>query len=120
VLIGTGTICFHSDPKGPAVRPIHTIEAISAADPRAKYPRYIDGAHRAPPEDVGGLSGFEHFLEAMADTDHKEHDEVKLLYGALFDPEILDEKAIRTLIAKLTRRRTLGKAVFAKSQNQIN
>ena len=97
-----------------------TIEAVSAADPMAEYPRYIDGDGCAPPEDVGGLTGFENFLEAMADPDHEEHDAVKTWYGALFKPEILDEEAIRIRMAKLARRRTLGKAASAKSRNQVN
>lgn len=97
-----------------------TVEAVSAAEPMIEYPRYIDGGGRAPPEDVGGLSGFENFLEAMADPDHEEHDAVKTWYGALFDPEIPDNDAIRTRMAKLARRRTLGKAAFIKSRNQVN
>lgn len=32
-----------------------TIEATTDADPAVEYPRYIDGAGRAPPEDVGAF-----------------------------------------------------------------
>lgn len=39
------------------------IEAVRQGQPDIKYPRYIDGARRAPPEDVGGTPGFENFLE---------------------------------------------------------
>ena len=31
-----------------------TIETVAAADPTIDYPRFIEGARRAPPEDVGG------------------------------------------------------------------
>ncbi len=97
-----------------------TIEATAAADPARDYPRYIDGARRAPPEDVGGFPGFEFFLEAIADPNHEEHDELMRWYGAPFDPALIDEDAIRTRIEKLARRRAIGKAAFAKSRGQIN
>jgi hypothetical protein len=85
-----------------------------------EHPRYIDGGGRAPPEDVGVLTGFENFLEAMVDPDHEERDAVKLWCGMLFESEIPDEDTIRTCMAKLARRRTLGKAALAKTRNQIN
>ena len=47
-----------------------TIEAVTDADPAAEYPRFIDGERRAPPEDVGGSTGFEDFLQAMAKPRH--------------------------------------------------
>lgn len=84
------------------------------------YPRYIDGARRAPPEDVGGLPGFELFLEAIADPSHEEHDELMRWHGAPFDPALIDEDVIRARIEKLARRRAIGKAAFAKSRGQIN
>jgi len=90
-----------------------TIETTAAADPATDYPRYLDGARRAPPEDVGGIPGFELFLEAIADPNHEEHDELMRWYGAPFDPALIDEDAIRARIAKLARRRAIGKAVFA-------
>ena len=97
-----------------------TIEATAAADPATDYPRYLDGARRAPPEDGGGIPGFQLFLEAIADPNHEEHDELMRWYGAPFDPALIDEDVIRAGIEKLARRRAIGKAVFAKSRGQIN
>lgn len=97
-----------------------TIEATAVADPMVEYPRYIDGGRRAPPEDVGGIPGFELFLEAMADPHHEQHDHLRRWHGASFDEESIDEAAIQTRMAKLARRRTQGKAAFAKSRNKIN
>ncbi|MFD2143459.1 plasmid pRiA4b ORF-3 family protein [Ancylobacter oerskovii] len=97
-----------------------TIEATAAADPAMDYPRYLYGARRAPPEDVGGIPGFELFLEAIADPNRKEYDELIRWYGAPFDPALVDEDVIRARIEKLARRRTIGKAAFAKSRGQIN
>ena len=97
-----------------------TIEATAAADPAMDYPRYIDGARRAPPEDVGGLPGFELFLEAIADPSHEEHDELMCWHAEPLDQDLVDEQLIRARIAKLTRRRAIGKVAFAKSRGQIN
>lgn len=95
-----------------------TIETVIDADPTVEYPRYIDGAGRAPPEDVGGVPGFDLFLEAMADPQHEEHRDFMRWYGRPFDPESIDEGEIRTRIDKLARRRTLAKAGFAKRHSR--
>jgi hypothetical protein len=94
-----------------------TIEAITDADPAVEYPRYIDGAGRAPPEDVGGVPGFDLFLEAMADPQHEEHPDLMRWYGRPFDPETIEEGEIRERIEYLARRRTLGKVGFEKSRS---
>jgi hypothetical protein len=100
----------------------HTVvvEEVGAADPMVDYPRFIDGARRAPPEDVGGLPGFEKFLDAMADPRHPEHDSVMTWYGRPFDPTDIDVPAITQRLEKLARRRAAGKAAFEKSRNRIN
>lgn len=95
-----------------------TVEAVTDADPALEYPRFVDGERRAPPEDVGGLPGFEDFLKAMAKPRHPQHREVADWYGGLFDQSDIGTDMIRERIAKLARRRTLGKAGFAKSQNK--
>lgn len=95
-----------------------TIEAVMDADPAAEYPRFIDGERRAPPEDVGGSTGFEDFLQAMAKPRHPEHRNVITWYGRRFEPDDIDIATITERMAKLARRRTLGKAAFAKSQNK--
>jgi len=37
----------------------------------------IDGAETAPPEDVGGLPGYEEFLERYQNQNHPEHEDTK-------------------------------------------
>ena len=56
----------------------HTIvvENVVVADPTVEYPRFIEGARRAPPEDVGGPPGFEEFLRVTAAPDDPEHDNI--------------------------------------------
>ncbi|MFN4212096.1 MAG: plasmid pRiA4b ORF-3 family protein, partial [Devosia sp.] len=91
------------------------VEEVAAADPMVDYPRFVDGARRAPPEDVGGPPGFEEFLDAMADTKHPEHDSVMTWYGRAFEPDNVGLDAITARLAKLARRRAQGKAAFEKS-----
>lgn len=57
-------------------RHIITVESVEHGVPDTKYQRYVDGARRGPPEDVGGTPGFENFLDAIADPDHPDHAEL--------------------------------------------
>ncbi len=43
-----------------------------------------------PPEDVGGLGGYFEFLEAMADPQHEEHENMMQWWGEAFDPRTFD------------------------------
>ena len=94
-----------------------TVEAVTDADPAVEYPRFLDGDRRAPPEDVGGLPGLEDVLNAMSKPRHVQHRKVVDWDGGRFEPNDIGVDTITERIAKLARRRTLGKAGFAKSQN---
>jgi hypothetical protein len=96
-----------------------TVEADQEADPTLEYPRFLDGEGRAPPEDVGGLSGFETFLDAMDNPRHEEHEDVLRWYGGPFDPADIGRTEILKRVDKLARRRSHGKAGFAKSRGLI-
>ncbi|MBB3319042.1 MULTISPECIES: plasmid pRiA4b ORF-3 family protein [unclassified Rhizobium] len=95
-----------------------TVEAVEEVDPLLEYPRFINGERRAPPEDVGSTSGFEEFLKVMAKPRHPEHRRLKRWYGGDFDPKDISIDRVQDQIGKLARRRTLGKAGFAKSKNR--
>jgi Plasmid pRiA4b ORF-3-like protein len=92
------------------------IENVTAADTALDYPRFIDGSRRAPPEDVGGIPGFEEFLEAMTKPRHPERQRLTEWYGGAFDPDDLNLPVISDRIGKLAKRRALGKAGYAKSR----
>ena len=49
------------------------LEAIQEPDPQAVSPRCFAGELAAPPDDCGGLPGFELLKEALADPQHPEH-----------------------------------------------
>ena len=48
------------------------------------------GARARPPEDVGGVPGYERFLEVMADRDDPEHADMKRWCGGHFDRDWFD------------------------------
>jgi hypothetical protein len=51
-------------------------ERSPAPEPGVKYPRCLEGERACPPEDVGGVLGFEQYLKAMGDPKHPEHEEM--------------------------------------------
>ena len=89
-----------------------TLEAAADADPDVTYPRLLDAHGRCPPEDCGGPDGYVHYLEAISDPDHEDHAEMVEWRGPGFEPEIVDEDAIRNGFAALgapkRRRRKQG------------
>lgn len=71
---------------------VHVIdfEQLLALEPAPRHASCIDGARARPPEDVGGVSGYERFLEIMADPLDPEHADMKRWCGDHFDPEWFD------------------------------
>ena len=59
-------------------------------DPKAKYPLCLEGARACPPEDVGGISGYADFLEAIQDKTHEEREAMFEWVSGWFDPEEFD------------------------------
>lgn len=63
----------------------------------ARYPLCLEGARACPPEDVGGTSGYEEYLEVMADPKHEQHKSFRRWRGR-FDPEKFDpDKATKRM-----------------------
>ena len=67
-----------------------TLEKITDAKEGIVYPRCIRGKRCAPPEDVGGVYGFEEFKKVMADSHNEEHESYKEWYDGDFDSEFVD------------------------------
>ena len=85
----------------------HDIFIESVGDGRADvdYPVFVDGERRSPPEDVGGVTGFMEFLEAVLDPLHEEHEQLVTWYGKPFDPVDIDERSMRLRLSTLAARR---------------
>lgn len=90
------------------------VEAVRPGDVDTKYPRFIDGARRCPPEDIGAMPGYDNFLDAMADPNHEEHANVLEWYGGPYDPDDIDELITKRRVTAIAIRRAAGKAAYAK------
>ncbi|ARO16021.1 plasmid pRiA4b ORF-3-like protein (plasmid) [Ketogulonicigenium robustum] len=85
---------------------VHLIETESVDDPIPEnlYPRLVDVVGRCPPEDVGGLPGYENFIEAIGDAAHPEHEELTQWVEGPFDPHIPDGDELRRNVLKLAKK----------------
>jgi hypothetical protein len=70
----------------------HTVlvEKLLPPDPAVHYPYCVTGRRACPPEDVGGMWGYYHFLEAINDPNHPDHDMFMEWHGEPVDPAHLD------------------------------
>lgn len=81
------------------------VEGVREGDAGARYPAFVDGARRCPPEDVGGAPGFMAFLEAGLDPFHAEHAETVAWHGGPFNPHDIDERRVRKGLEVVAARR---------------
>jgi hypothetical protein len=80
------------------------IEKVLDADPGLRYPVCLGGAGACPPEDCGGVWGYQDLLATLADPRHDEHEHLRgwlgLEPGHDFDPHRFDlDDANRRLVA---------------------
>ena len=77
------------------------VEEIHPADPDERYPRCLAGAGACPPEDVGGVLGYETFLAAIGDPGHRDHDAMSEWIGRPFDPAAFDPGPPTALLRRM-------------------
>jgi len=80
-----------------------TVEQVLPPDPAIRYPLCVAGKLHGPPEDCGGLPGFYNFLEAIADANHPDHDDMTEWYDADFDPLAFSVDEVNAGLARLRR-----------------
>lgn len=76
---------------------VHLI-TFEKSEPRREgriYPMLLDGEGTCPPEDVGGISGYEEFLEAVGDPEHEDHDRYLRWVGWDFDPNAFNPQQVK-------------------------
>jgi len=77
------------------------LEGILLKEKGVKYPRCMAGERACPPEDCGSVPGYYRVLEAMADPDDEEHEEMAdwLKHHAKnyypYDPAAFDARKVR-------------------------
>ena len=82
------------------------LEKIRPPEPGVRYPLCLAGQRACPPEDVGGVWGYQSFLEALADPDNPEHDEYLEWSGGDFDPDAFDLEAVNASLRRMGRGRS--------------
>lgn len=86
-----------------------TVDGTDAPIAGDLYPKLIDVTGKCPPEDVGGLPGYEHFLSAMADKRHPEHRHLTKWYGGPFNPNAPETDELMLEVIKLAKKWKLTK-----------
>ena len=69
-------------------------EGIFDVMSKQKYPICIKGKNACPPEDVGGVWGYEDFLQIIKNPKHSDYEDMMEWIGESFDPYSFDPKEI--------------------------
>lgn len=77
------------------------LEEILAPEPKVRYPRCLKGKRACPPEDVGGVWGYDEFLDAIQNEDHPEHATYCEWIGDTFDPEAFDVEEVNEVLKQI-------------------
>jgi len=106
---GPGTVFGYIYDFGDGWRHVVEFEEHLVLEVAPKTAACIAGARARPPEDVGGVDGYERFLATMFDRNDPEHAETKRWCGGHFDPEWFDldvaDKDVRSALKPNVRRR---------------
>ncbi|MCF7876644.1 plasmid pRiA4b ORF-3 family protein [Candidatus Bipolaricaulota bacterium] len=74
------------------------LATFEKSEPRQEgrvYPSLLGGEGTCPPEDVGGISGYEEFLEAIDNPEHEDHDRFLRWVGWDFDPNAFNPQQVK-------------------------
>lgn len=63
------------------------LEGIMLAEQRRRYPQCIAGARACPPEDCGGVPGYNRLLQVIADPTDDEYEEMVTWLGKQYESE---------------------------------
>ncbi|MFM7548098.1 MAG: plasmid pRiA4b ORF-3 family protein [Cyanobacteriota bacterium] len=64
----------------------------------AALPRCVSGKRACPPDDTGGVGGWEYSRKVLADPSHPDYKLYSQMFHRDFDPEALDLQAINTAL----------------------
>lgn len=74
------------------------LEKIIEVDEKEHIPRCIGGKRHCPPEDVGGVWGYEDFLKTLSNPKDPDYEDMMLWSGGEFDPDFFDPDEINELL----------------------
>ena len=70
------------------------LEKILPKENNVTYPLCVKGERACPPEDCGGLYGYEDFLKIIGDPNDEQHEEMLDWIGGEFNPEHFDSNEV--------------------------
>lgn len=70
------------------------------SEPGAKYPVCLDGKKACPPDDCGGIYGYYHMLEVLADPEHEDHIDLMEWLGGNFDSDAFDLNKVNGMLTQ--------------------
>ena len=73
-------------------------------DLEQKLPYCVTGRRGCPPEDVGGVWGYQNFLDIYQKEQHPEHDEMLEWVGDYYQPENIDLEEINEILCESFQR----------------
>lgn len=79
-----------------------SVQSIEPADVSGSWCEVIDGSRACPPEDVGSVPGYQHFLEAISSQPLTEDGRYALEWaGGSFDAELFDRRAANAAVQRI-------------------
>jgi len=85
---------------GDGWRHLVELEKALPPDPSLTYPRCVAGERACPPEDIGGVPGYEEFLEAIRDPAHPDHSHASEWAEGRFDQDTFDLNEANSRLSK--------------------
>jgi Plasmid pRiA4b ORF-3-like protein len=85
------------------------LEKLLPLLPDMTSPICIDGGLACPPDDCGGIPGFYELLDALADPNHEQHQEMRDWIGGDFDPQAFSVEEVNRKLAPRRRRSSAAK-----------
>jgi hypothetical protein len=76
------------------------LEKILQPEENRKYPVCIKGARNCPPEDCGGVWGYEQLIEVLKNPDHEGYKSYIEWLGGEFEPELFDINEVNELLSQ--------------------
>src|SRR4051794_34698452 len=77
------------------------VERISIAEADTKYPQFLGGERRCPPEDCGGPPGYFDFIENITSKRSKRAKETLEWYGGPYDPKDVDVEQVSITLGRM-------------------
>lgn len=89
----------------------HTIhvEAILAVEKGKQYLVCLEGKRACPPEDIGGVTGYNNLLKIFTNPKHPDYNDMREEFGEDFDPEFFDIEDVNSGLRRYASRARMAK-----------